>query len=100
MVRISLQVGLIALTALCLFGCSDHSSYHSYPVPSNGSGGSDGSGGSSATTGVETVAPPPDQHRQFTPNAFTTAAFIGQAGTVFLLGNADRLACQRNRQRC
>ncbi|HXI92083.1 MAG TPA: hypothetical protein VNO24_18865 [Blastocatellia bacterium] len=80
MVRFSLQVGLIALSSLGFIGCSNHSSYGSYTVPSNESGGSNGSGGSSPTI---SGAPSPEGHSTVTPNAFTRPPLLLRQGQYF-----------------
>ena len=80
MVRFTLQVGLIALSSLGFIGCSNHSSYGSYTVPSNESGGSNGSGGSSPTI---SGAPSPEGHSTVTPNAFTRPPLLLRQGQYF-----------------
>ena len=80
MVRFTLQVGLIALSSLGFIGCSNHSSYGSYTVPSNESGGSNGSGGPSPTI---SGAPSPEGHSTVTPNVFTRPPLLLRQGQYF-----------------
>jgi hypothetical protein len=72
-VRLALQVGLIALLDLGLVGCSKPSSSGSYSGPSNGSSGSSGS--SPTSSGAEAGASSAGGHSDFTPNGFTSNAF-------------------------